>query len=408
MELTERLDLRGGRPCWDDVDDPGIAADPCPTRVEVAIVGAGIMGAMLAERLARQGHQVALLDRRPPSRGSTSASTALVMWAADVPLTMLAEMYGKTAAIRRWRRVHRAIRDLDGRARVLNGKVRWRPKKELYLAGTLLDADGLRREADLRREAGLPSAFLAPDMVRQRYALPARAALLSSDTFEVDPVALTLALLARARASGATLIFPSEVASIAQQGADVVLMAPDGRRLIAQKVILATGYEAARWFLPEAFTLGASYAIATHPGTAPAWTEEVMLWEASSTYLYARGTRDARLILGGGDEELVDSVRRDAILKEKRARLELDGANLLGADDLDADCAWSATFGSSPDGLPAIGKARNSEHIWLASGFGGNGITFAALAADLIGAEFAGTPDPDAPLFSPYRDFDGD
>lgn len=43
---------------------------------------------MVAERLAGSGHRVALLDRRQPARGSTAASTALVMCTADVPLTI--------------------------------------------------------------------------------------------------------------------------------------------------------------------------------------------------------------------------------------------------------------------------------------------------------------------------------
>lgn len=60
-------------------------------------------------------------------------------------------------------------------------------------------------------------------------------------------------------------------------------------------------------------------------------------------------------------------------------------------------------FGTSPDGLPAIGRAANSDRLWLASGFGGNGITFAALAAGLLAAELTGSPDPDLACFNPYR-----
>lgn len=407
MELTERVDLRGGHPCWDDETSGLLVSDPLPARVEVAIVGAGIMGAMLADRLTRRGHQVALLDRRPPARGSTAASTALVMWAADVPLTTLAGLYGREPAIRRWQCVYRALGKLDRRARELHDEVRWRPTRELYLEGTLLDAAGLVREADLRRDAGLPSTFLRPEEVQADYGLPARAALRSSDVFEVDPVALTLAMVARARASGARLTFPADVTSIEQQGTGAVLVIDGGHRLSARHVILATGYEAARWYLPEAFTLGSSFAIATRPGTAPPWAGKAMLWEASSPYLYARTTADGRLIVGGADEDLFDPHRRDAMLGEKSGRLEADGASLVGARTLQADRAWSATFGSSPDGLPAFGKARNSDNIWLASGFGGNGITFAALAADMLAAEFAGSPDPDAALYSPYRDFGG-
>jgi len=71
--------------------------------------------------------------------------------------------------------------------------------------------------------------------------------------------------------------------------------------------------------------------------------------------------------------------------------------------DVELDCAWSAAFGSSSDGLPAIGRAARHDRFWLASGFGGNGITFAALGAELIAAALASIPDPDADCFDPYR-----
>jgi len=53
--------------------------------------------------------------------------------------------------------------------------------------------------------------------------------------------------------------------------------------------------------------------------------------------------------------------------------------------------------------LPAIGRAANHEHLWLASGFGGHGITLAALAAELVAGELAGSPDPDISCFDPCR-----
>jgi hypothetical protein len=52
VDLTERHDLRSGMRPWSTPGDcpPG---DPLPRgRVDVAICGAGVMGAMLAERLA--------------------------------------------------------------------------------------------------------------------------------------------------------------------------------------------------------------------------------------------------------------------------------------------------------------------------------------------------------------------
>jgi hypothetical protein len=86
MDLTEQHDLRSGATSWADGFSAGIVADPLPeSRVDVAICGAGIMGAMLAERPSADGLRVALVDRRRPAHGSTAASTALVLWEADLP-----------------------------------------------------------------------------------------------------------------------------------------------------------------------------------------------------------------------------------------------------------------------------------------------------------------------------------
>ena len=184
---------------------------------------------------------------------------------------------------------------------------------------------------------------------------------------------------------------------------DVRLTLADGGAITARNAILATGYEAPRQFLPLVFKLGSSFVIATQPDTPPRWREKALIWEASDPYLYARATADGRLIVGGADEDFADPVKRDAMLDLKQRFLETHGAGLVGGPDLVADCAWSATFGESPDGLPAIGRVCGFQNLWLTSGFGGNGVTFASLAAALVCAELSGSPDPDLECFSPHR-----
>ncbi|TPG22440.1 FAD-binding oxidoreductase [Sphingomonas koreensis] len=401
MDLTEHHDLRSGDPHWDDRAAPP-PADPLPSaKVDVAIVGCGIMGAMLAERLARDGKRVALLDRRPPAHGSTAASTALVMWEMDVPLTQLAETIGIEEATRRWRRVHEAVVRLKARidADGLECDAELRPI--LYLDGPVLPGEALVREGAARRAGGLPSDWLDAEAITARFGIAPRAALVSGDSFAVDPVKLTLALLDRARANGATISYPADVTGI-EKHADGIALVSDAGMVIADRAILAPGYERARLFLPAAFSILSSYAIATAPGTVPLWREKAMIWEAADPYLYTRTDADGRIIAGGEDEEFSDSDRRDALLEAKSGTIAAKLGALIGAD-VDVDRRWAATFGASPDGLPAIGRARNHDRLWLASGFGGNGVSFAALAAELLAAEFAGRPDPMAAAFDPYR-----
>lgn len=402
VQLTEALDLRGGEPCWPDPLPGAIPNAPLPARADIVVIGAGIVGAMVAERLSRAGRQVALLDRRCPASGSTAASTALIFWAADVPLTHLAQRIGAARAAEAWRRVHRAVLDLAALIDEQRLSCEWLPGPELYLQGTLLDANALRAERDARGTVGLPSTFLDAAAVAERFGLAPAAALLSDDAFSVDPVALTQELLRRAAGHGATISFPIEATRI-EHGDRPVVIGQHGERIVAGEVILATGYEASRLYLPPAFSIGSSYAIATRPGEAKGPNENAMVWQASESYLYLRETADGRLIVGGGDEDVIDGPARDARIGEKRGLLETSGGALLGGAPLAADCAWAANFGRSPDGLPAIGPAANAPHLWLAHAFGGNGVTFAALAAAMLQDRLEGRTPAEAPLFDPYR-----
>ncbi|MES2055276.1 MAG: FAD-dependent oxidoreductase, partial [Pseudomonadota bacterium] len=376
MELTEYRDLRGGRSCWTGDDTNTLITDPLPDgETDVAIIGAGVMGAMLADRLSAAGRQVLLLDRRPPAHGSTAASTALVMWGADVPLTHLAARIGAAEAARRWTRVFATIRRLADHidaSGIACGRI---DRPELYLAGTLLDEAALHAEGEARRRAGLPSAWLDADDVAARFGIAPRSALLSDGCFEVDPVRLTLGLLDRARRAGARACFPADVVRIEPGTEARTLHLADGRELRACDVIIASGYERATWFLPPAFTVGASYAIATAPGTAPLWRDNAMIWEASSPYLYTRATADGRVIAGGEDEDFADARQRDALIGAKRGTIAAKLAAMIDIADLPVECAWAAAFGSSPDGLPAIGPVAGHDRLWLAAGFGGNGVS---------------------------------
>jgi len=67
-------------------------------KTEVAIIGAGISGALAAYHLAEAGFEVTVLDKRHPGLGSTAASTALLQYEIDEPLCSLKKMVGPKRA----------------------------------------------------------------------------------------------------------------------------------------------------------------------------------------------------------------------------------------------------------------------------------------------------------------------
>lgn len=114
-------------------------------QTDVLIVGAGISGALIAEGLSAD-HRVILVDRRGPVKGSTPASTALVEYEIDTPLTHLAREIGKVPAERAWQRSQLALHALAARTRDLGIRCELERRDNLYLAGTLLNKQELEEE----------------------------------------------------------------------------------------------------------------------------------------------------------------------------------------------------------------------------------------------------------------------
>src|SRR6185503_17730284 len=125
-----------------------------------------------------------------------------------------------------------------------------------------------------------------------------------------------------------------------------------------------------------------------------------VIWEASDPYLYLRSTMDGRLVVGGEDEKLDDAQKRDALTAQKIFALQRKTKALLTWLDTEADYAWAGTFGESETGLPTIGPVPGMRHCYAVLGYGGNGITFGYLAAELMRGYLSGNPDPDAVHFT--------
>ena len=137
-------------------------------RCDVLVIGAGITGALVAERLTREGREVVLVDRGRPGEGSTLASTAMLLWEIDRSLSELTELYGFERATRGYRASLSAVRGLKRLVAQLQLKCLMRDREALYLAAGD-DPEPLRKEAELRSRAGLPGLFLDHRAVKIRF-----------------------------------------------------------------------------------------------------------------------------------------------------------------------------------------------------------------------------------------------
>jgi nitrite reductase/ring-hydroxylating ferredoxin subunit len=68
-----------------------------------------------------------------------------------------------------------------------------------------------------------------------------------------------------------------------------------------------------------------------------------------------------------------------------------------------ASFRWGAQQYRSADGLPYIGSSMGSSNLYLATGFGADGLTWGTLAGAMIADEICGRSNPYAELYSPRR-----
>ncbi|HWN77399.1 MAG TPA: FAD-dependent oxidoreductase [Bradyrhizobium sp.] len=374
------------------------------TRCDALIVGAGVTGSLVAERLTRQGLDVIIVDREIPGRGSTAASTSMLLWEIDRSVTQLTEVYGFERASRAYHASLRAVTGLKALVAALGIPCEMHDRNSLYVAAGTSGKD-LLGEHRLRERAGLPGDFLDHAKLIDIFGIARAGAIVSRGAADSDPLKLSRGLLHVATARGARL-FDGEAVDFDAAGHFVSVGLSNGREVAARSVVLATGYVMPGIVHSNLQKVSSSWAVATTPQPQNVWKDGTLIWEDSEYYHYARTTRAGRIIIGGEDsDDFIEPEARDRLIPEKSRVLAQKLKALWPMANTQIEFRWAGTFDTTSDGLPLIGPVPGQKGVYAAYGYGGNGITFSFLAAQLIGDHIAGLTSPLLREFAINRDF---
>lgn len=354
----------------------------------------------MANALAGNGLKILVVDRRQPVRGSSMASTAMIQHEIDVPLFLLTKMIGDEKASRVWQRSAQAVEQLVSLVRDLEIGCAFERKRTLFLAGEKYGARALRREIDARKNAGIDAELIDAETLRARHGIERGAAIDSAISASANPAQLTAGILRHARRHGVEIVAGVEITDLRSTTDEVFIATAEGRLISARHVVVCTGYEFLESVANKSQKLISTWALASKPKlNRPEWLDRYLVWEGSDPYLYFRSTPDGRVIIGGEDERGEDAYKERSLAKKKIKTLIEKLGDLTGISIGAPDFAWSAAFGMTPNGLPMIGAAPGLSNVYVTMGFGGNGITFSQIAADIISAEILGHRDADWNLF---------
>jgi glycine/D-amino acid oxidase-like deaminating enzyme len=293
------------------------------------------------------------------------------------------------------------VGEIEKLSRKLGLADRTRKRGSLYLAASADDVALLREESIRRQYCGIPCELLDRHALITRCRFDRPCGIFSPQAIEIDPVALTYALHRASGNAGVQFFARTDVSLSSMSPGEVRLASEHGPEILARKVVYASGYETPGLLQRQICTYRSTYALATEPiDREKFWPGRCLVWEHADPYFYIRSTSDNRILIGGEDIAESDPAVRDRKLRRKAADLLRKLHMLMPWLHVSSAFEWAGTFAVTDDGLPYIGSAPELPGCEFALGYGGNGITFGYIAAQIIRDNVLGRTNPLQPLFS--------
>ncbi len=357
---------------------------------DVLILGGGISGALAAHHLVRQGLNCIVADKRDVAMGSTSASTSILLYELDDPIVRLSKKVGLQKADRVFKAGVEAIQGLEEVAGEI-GFNTFSRKKSVYFTGSREDKELMAEEYRIRKQLGFEVAFLESGELMDRYGLVADAAILSEVGGQTDAYLFAHALHRFNEPKMCGVYSKTTIVNLDFQSNQIVATTDAGFNISSKYVIHATGYESQEYLPKKVVDLQSTYVTCgKRPAGFEGFGEEAVFWNSADPYLYIR-TADNMIMTGGEDEEFYNPVRRDELLEKKGRTLMKKFSEVFPAVPLEQSYSWCGTFGSTKDGLPYIGSYNDPRNLFLL-GFGGNGMVFSQIAAEILSYRIMGKP----------------
>ncbi|QQS41313.1 MAG: FAD-binding oxidoreductase [Acidobacteriota bacterium] len=349
---------------------------------DVAIIGAGIVGAACADRLSAEGLSVCILDSRAEHAPATAAGMGHIVVMDDSEAQFALTSYSQQL----WNEL--AV-ELPPEAEFENCGTLWIASDEeemeevdrkfwkyaeIGLASEILDERSLR-SAEPNLKKGLSGALRVP-----------------GDSVVYQPVATNF-LVNRAEAYGASVQRNASVSMVI----DGLVETWTGERIEAEHIVVAAGCgstllpELARAVRPRKGHLVITERTSTavnHQLVELGYLKSAHGTDEDSVAFNIQPRKTGQLLIGSSRQYGSNDPSVDFEIVGKMMKRALE--YFPSAAGVNATRIWTGFRPATPDGLPYIGKVREYDHVFAATGHEGLGITTSLGTAALIADEILG------------------
>ncbi|MDQ3646100.1 MAG: FAD-dependent oxidoreductase [Actinomycetota bacterium] len=368
----------------DSASHPNYAELTGTVHADVAVIGAGIVGLTTALYLVEQGRTVVVLDASRVGVGVTAHSTAKICSAHTLKISEIAGKFGIERARGYARSNQWAIGEIVAISERCGIDCDLERRAHAVYTEDGSDLDALREEVRVSQEVGLPTVFATEVSLP----FPVAGVALTEDQAQFHPGKYLEGLARAVEDSERGQIFENSRALSVDEGSPNRITTRSGE-LTADDVVVATHYPFLDrgLFFPRLHAYR-SYGIAARIDENQLPTEmSINTGDPTHSVRTAQWDGGPLLVVVGAGHKVGD---KDDTEQSYRHLQEWTRKHFTVRS---FEYRWSTQDNRSVDSVPYVGRLRrSSEHVFMAAGFGGWGITNGTVAARLISDEILGAP----------------
>lgn len=345
---------------------------------DVVVIGGGITGLTAAYLLKTENKKVILLEKEKLLSGETGKTTAHLTEIIDTRYRSIISNFDLETACKVADSSRQAIQFVSELVKKEKIECGFEFVPAYLYADQENQLSELRKEYKAVKKVGLPA--------EQTHNVPIPFKVFNSIRFEnqaqFNPADYLYAIAQLTQGDGCYIFENSQVIDIQDQSPCIVKT--ENGSVIAQDVIVATDAPISnRYLVHQKIANYRTYALAAKvdPSSDLDQIPNGLYWDLQVPYHYTRfqtiGSQ-RYCIIGGEDHK----VGMETQTEERFENLKAYAKEHFNIQAFDA--IWSGQVIEPFDGLPFIGRAPATRHVWLATGFSGNGTTFGTLAAQIL------------------------
>lgn len=375
--------------------------------VDVLVIGAGISGAITSYYLAKEGLQIATVDKNIIGYGSTAASTALLEYQVDIDMFELNKIIGENYSNKIYNLCKEAVKDIENIAKEIKENTEFERKYVMYYTNKIIDKNAMIQEFETRKDAKFNVQY-----VEDNDLLNIKSGIKTIDSSAIiNPYLFTQKVFKYLSKEKKIKIYENtQIDEIVCMEDQVILTTNNNFKITAKYVIMTSGFETVKYLENSNYKLYKTFTIVTSKIKE---LENIDInftgRDKNNPYHYIRFNKENRIIYGGEDILLTPKYEKTENLmktaENKYKKLENSLKKLLKYDlDFRVEYAFNGTFATTKDTLPIIDELHNMPNCYCNLGFGSNGVLYSTIGAKLLSNYIVGKDSKALSMFRVNRD----